>query len=75
MRLFCIWLIMVLHFFKAYELINEIVSPVYKVKVSNYLSTLVQKRTAYRGTQFGALNLEFEAKSRESFHLRKAFGC
>ena len=30
-----------------------------KVKVSNYLSTLVQKRTAYRGTHVGAFNLEF----------------
>ena len=27
-----------------------------KVKVSNYLSTLVQKRTAYRGTHVGAFN-------------------
>ena len=31
----------------------------YKVKVSNYLSTLVQKRTAYRGTHVRAFNLEF----------------
>ena len=38
-----------------------------KVKVSNYLSTLVQKRTAYRGTHVGAFNLEFWSQIKEVF--------
>ena len=40
-----------------------------KVKklVWNYLSTLVQKRTAYRGTHVGAFNLEFWSQINEVF--------
>ena len=38
-----------------------------KVKVSNYLSTLVQKRTAYRGTHVGAFNLEFWSQIKQVF--------
>ena len=34
-----------------------------KVKVSNYLSTLVQKRTTYRGTHVGAFFFNLEAHS------------
>ena len=35
-----------------------------KVQVWNYLSTLVQKRTAYRGTHVGAFNYNFEVNSK-----------
>ena len=40
-----------------------------KVKGSNYLSRLVQKRIAYRGTHVRAFN--FEAKPMKSFRQRK----
>ena len=47
-----------------------------KVKVSNYLSTLVEKSIAYRGTHVGAFNLEFWSQiSRKSFHLMKPSIC
>ena len=42
-------------------------SPQNIVKVSNYLSTLVQKRTAYQGTHVGAFNLEFLSQIKQVF--------
>ena len=46
---------------------NDDQNPRIKVKVLNYLSTLIQKRAAYRGIHVGAFNLEFLSQIKQVF--------